>query len=83
MKYMISTCILLLFIIGEVFGRVVNFSLISFGDKATVTFNGKTLDMRRIDDYSRVFSVSGICPDDEFEYAIHIIILLLNIIKYI
>jgi hypothetical protein len=66
---MISTCILLLFIIGEVFGRVVNFSLISFGDKATVTFNGKTLDMRRIDDYSRVFSVSGICPDDEFEYS--------------
>jgi len=63
------SAILLLTVIGHVYGRVVNFSIITFGKDATVSFNGKTLNMLPVDDYSGVRSVSGICPDEEFEYS--------------
>jgi len=62
-------CNVLLFaIIGNVYGRIVNFSLITFGQNVSVTFLGQTVPMRAVDSYSRVFSVSGICPEEEFEY---------------
>lgn len=54
-------------IVGQVFGRIVNFSIISFGKEASVTFNNKTLEMMPVDDYSGVRSVSAISPDEEFE----------------
>lgn len=60
---------LLIALIGQVYGRKVNFKLISFGNQATVTFEGKTLDMKRIDTYSNVHVVSSDCPDGEFEYS--------------
>jgi len=49
------------------FGRVVSFNLITFGKEVTVTFNGKTLPMILVNDYAPVYSLSGICPDEEFE----------------
>jgi len=61
--------IILIAIIEQVYGRFVTFSVISFGSEASVTFNGKTLPMKRIDTYSNVHSVSGICPDEEFKYT--------------
>jgi len=60
---------ILLFIIGNVFGRIVNFNLLTFGNQVTVTYNDKTLEMKRVDNYSNIFSISGLCPDDEFEYV--------------
>jgi hypothetical protein len=60
---------ILLFIIGNVFGRIVNFNLLTFGNQVTVTYNDKTLEMKRVDNYSNIFSISGLCPDDEFEYS--------------
>jgi len=51
------------------FGRVVSFNLITFGKEVTVTFNGKTLPMILVNDYAPVYSLSGICPDEEFEYT--------------
>jgi len=68
MKSLILYVFLLYTVIGHIYGRVVNFSLLTFGQNVSVTFNGKTINMRAIDDFSRVYSVSGICPDDEFEY---------------
>jgi len=63
-------CNILLFaIIGNVYGRIVNFSLITFGQNVSVTFLGRTVPMRPVDSYSHVFSVSGICPEEEFEYV--------------
>jgi hypothetical protein len=47
----------------------VNFSLIAFGNKASITFDGKTLQLQPVDSFSKVFSVSAICPDKEFEYT--------------
>ncbi|ORX83021.1 hypothetical protein BCR32DRAFT_267245 [Anaeromyces robustus] len=60
---------LLLTIIEHVYGRIVNFSLLTFGNNPKVTFNGKTLDMKPIDDYSKVYSVSSIVSNDEFQYT--------------
>ncbi|ORX43450.1 hypothetical protein BCR32DRAFT_298677 [Anaeromyces robustus] len=61
--------ILLLSIIGQVFGRIVTFSLISFGNQVSVTFQGKTLEMKPIDDFSNVFAVSTNCPDEDIQYS--------------
>jgi hypothetical protein len=61
--------IILIAVIGQVYGRFVNFSIIAFGNEASVTFNGKTLPMKKVDAYSNVHTVSGICPDTEFEYS--------------
>jgi len=60
--------VLLLVIIENVFGRVVNFSLITFGNEVTVTYGNKTIPMIRVDNYSNVRSASGFCPDEEFSY---------------
>jgi len=59
------------FIVVEygVFGRIVNFSIITFGNEVTVSYSDKTLNMKPVNEYSHVFSVSGICPEDEFEYT--------------
>ena len=69
MNCIFFSIVLLYAIIGQVYGRVVNFSLLTFGQTVTVTFGEKTLNMKPIDDYSHVHSISGICPDDIFEYA--------------
>jgi len=69
MNYILLSSFLLMIIVGQVFGRIVNFSIISFGKEASVTFNNKTLEMMPVDDYSGVRSVSAISPDEEFEYT--------------
>eukprot|EP00833_Pecoramyces_ruminatium_P004311 jgi/Orpsp1_1/1178343/evm.model.c7180000064929.1 len=69
MNFLISYTVLLIVLIANVYGRIVNFSLLTFGKDATVTFNGKTLEMLSVDDYSGVKSISAICPDEEFEYT--------------
>jgi len=69
MNYILLSSFLLMTIVGQVFGRIVNFSIISFGKEASVTFNNKTLEMMPVDDYSGVRSVSAISPDEEFEYT--------------
>lgn len=69
MNYLLFSGILLFTIIGNVYGRIVNFSIIAFANQVTVTFQERTLDMKRVDDYSSVFSASAICPDAEFEYS--------------
>jgi len=61
--------IVLLTIIGQVFGRIVNFSLLTFGGSATVTVEGKQLVMKRVDNYSSVYSVSAMVSDEELEYT--------------
>ncbi|ORX50709.1 hypothetical protein BCR36DRAFT_583296 [Piromyces finnis] len=61
--------LLFITIIEQVYGRFVTFSLITFGNEASVTFGGKTLPLKRIDNYSNVHSATGICPDEEFEYT--------------
>ncbi|KAL6597295.1 hypothetical protein LY90DRAFT_451319 [Neocallimastix californiae] len=61
--------IFLIALITNVYGRIVNFSLITFGSVVTVTYEGKTLDLAPVDNFSGVHSVSGICPDSEFEYT--------------
>eukprot|EP00833_Pecoramyces_ruminatium_P004084 jgi/Orpsp1_1/1178116/evm.model.c7180000064110.1 len=66
MNFLISYTVLLIVLIANVYGRIVNFSLLTFGKDATVTFNGKTLEMLSVDDYSGVKSISAICPDEEF-----------------
>eukprot|EP00833_Pecoramyces_ruminatium_P008793 jgi/Orpsp1_1/1182825/evm.model.c7180000082795.1 len=66
MNYLLFSGILLFTIIGNVYGRIVNFSIIAFANQVTVTFQERTLDMKRVDDYSSVFSASAICPDAEF-----------------
>jgi len=68
MNCLLFSIILLLAIFNQVYGRIVNFSVISFGRDATVTFNGKTLDMIPVDNFSGVRSISSVCPDEEFEY---------------
>jgi len=67
MNCILISTLLLLAIVGQVFGRIVNFSIIAFGKDASVTFNGKTLNMLPVDNYSGVKSVSAFCPDEEFE----------------
>ncbi|KAG4090038.1 hypothetical protein H8356DRAFT_1279823 [Neocallimastix lanati (nom. inval.)] len=69
MNCILISTLLLLAIVGQVFGRIVNFSIIAFGKDASVTFNGKTLNMLPVDNYSGVKSVSAFCPDEEFEYT--------------
>eukprot|EP00833_Pecoramyces_ruminatium_P005729 jgi/Orpsp1_1/1179761/evm.model.c7180000070675.1 len=66
MSYLLFSCFLLFLIIGYSYGRIVNFNLLAFGNQVSVTYNGKTLSMNPVDGYSRVFSVSGVCPDEEF-----------------
>jgi len=61
--------ILLLCIIGNVFGRIVKFSLITFGNQVTVSFNGGSYQLTPVDNYSRVYSTSAMCPDEPFEYS--------------
>jgi len=69
MNYLNLYSILLIAFISNVYGRIVNFSLLTFGQEATVNFNGKILPMVAVDDFSGVKSVSAICPDEEFEYT--------------
>ena len=67
MNCLLLSTLLIMTIIGQVYGRIVNFSIIAFGKESTVTFNGKTLKMIPVDNFSGVMSVSAICPDEEFE----------------
>jgi len=69
MNQLLLSVVLLYTIIGHVYGRIVSFNLLTFGQNVSVTFNGKTLNMMAIDDYSRVHTVSAICPDNDFEYV--------------
>jgi len=69
MNQLLLSVVLLYTIIGHVYGRIVSFNLLTFGQNVSVTFNGKTLNMMAIDDYSRVHTVSAICPDNDFEYS--------------
>jgi len=73
MKSLILYVFLLYTIIGHVYGRIVNFSLLTFGQNVSVTFNGKTLNMKAIDDFSIVHSFSGIFFYYEFECALLIL----------
>jgi len=66
MNCLIFFTIILFALILNVYGRTVKFSLITFGNNATVTFNNKTLDLKPIDNFSRVYSISSECPDKEF-----------------
>lgn len=68
MNCLIFSSILLFSLIGSIYARVVTFSLIAFGNQVTVTYNGQTLNMPPLDDFSRVYQVSNECPDEEFEY---------------
>jgi len=56
-------------LIANAYGRIVHFSLITFGQEATVTFNGNTLPLQPVDNFSGVRGASAICPDEEFEYT--------------
>jgi len=69
MNRLIFSTILLFTIIGNIYGRVINFRLLAFANKVTVSYEGKTVEMIRVDNYSSVFGASAICPDDEFEYT--------------
>jgi len=69
MNFLIFFTIILFALILNVYGRTVKFSLITFGNNATVTFNNKTLDLKPIDNFSRVYSISSECPDKEFSYT--------------
>ncbi|ORX50708.1 hypothetical protein BCR36DRAFT_326531 [Piromyces finnis] len=69
MSSVLFLAVLLLHIIGQIYGRVVNFNLLTFGQSVSVVFKDKTLTMKLIDNYSHVHSVTGICPDDDFEYT--------------
>ncbi len=82
MKYLLLSVILLYIIIGRAYGRIVNFSLLTFGQNVSVTFNGKTVNMKAVDDFSRVYSGYGICPDDEFEYVLLLLSLLLLLLRF-
>ncbi|ORX42391.1 hypothetical protein BCR36DRAFT_587211 [Piromyces finnis] len=68
MNCLLFSSILLFSLIGNIYGRVVTFSLIAFGNQVTVTFNGQTKNLTPLDNYSRVYQVSAECPDEEFEY---------------
>jgi len=59
----------LFFVISHVYGRMVNFSLVTFGGEAVVNVNGESVPMKRIDDYSSVRSVTINCPEEELEYS--------------
>jgi len=61
--------VLLIAVISSVCGRIVTFSLITFGNEAYVTFNGQSLPMKRVDDFSNVRSASTFLPESqEIEY---------------
>jgi len=68
MNCILFSSILLLSLIGNIYGRSVTFSLIAFGNEVTVTYNGQSIPMQPIDDYSRVHQAyCNNCPDEEFE----------------
>jgi hypothetical protein len=70
MNCILFSSILLLSLIGNIYGRSVTFSLIAFGNEVTVTYNGQSIPMQPIDDYSRVHQAyCNNCPDEEFEYV--------------
>ncbi|ORX80404.1 hypothetical protein BCR32DRAFT_268887 [Anaeromyces robustus] len=60
--------ILLIAILNIVYGRIVTFSVIAFGNEVSVTINGIVNPMRRIDDYSNVHSVTLMLEEVPFEY---------------
>jgi len=68
MNYLLLLHLIFFVIVEHVYGRMVNFSLVTFGNEAYVTVNGETVPMKRIDDYSGVRSVTLDCPNEEFEY---------------
>jgi len=72
MDYLLLSGYLLLLVIGYSYERIVSFNLITFGNQVSVTFNGKTLAMNPLDDYSRVYGISSLCPDEEFEYTYNV-----------
>eukprot|EP00833_Pecoramyces_ruminatium_P002447 jgi/Orpsp1_1/1176479/evm.model.c7180000057791.1 len=57
---------LLLSVIGNVYGRIVSFSVIAFGGQATVSFGGFSYVMNLVDSYSNVHTVSAECPEEAF-----------------
>jgi len=68
MANILFSSILLLSIIGQIYGRIVSFNLLTFGKNVSVTFNSKTLNMAPVDNFSNVYSVSAVCPEDDLEY---------------
>ncbi|KAL6621047.1 coth protein-domain-containing protein [Neocallimastix sp. 'constans'] len=72
MNCLLYSSFLLLLIIGPSFERVVEFKLLAFGNQVSVTFNGNTINMSPVDDYSRVYSASANCPDEEFQYSYNV-----------
>jgi len=61
--------ILLLTFIGQIYGRIVSFSLLTFGSQVTVTINGVVYPMQPVDNYSHVYSASTMLPEEAVTYS--------------
>jgi len=65
-------CLLLsigiLTIIGQVYGRIVSFNLLTFGQAVAVQVDKAVANLTPIDNFSHVHSISVVCPDEDFEY---------------
>jgi len=60
--------ILLLSVIGSVYGRLVSFNVIAFGGQASVTVGGKSYPMNRVDNYSSLHTATIECSEDPINY---------------
>jgi hypothetical protein len=69
MKSILFSTFIFSTIIGSIYGRIVNFSLITFGSQVTVTIGDNVVQLNPVDNFSRVFSVSATCPDEVFQYT--------------
>jgi len=56
--------IFLLSVIGNVYGRLVNFSVVAFGGQASLTIDGLSYPMNRVDNYSSLHTVKVECSED-------------------
>ncbi|KAL6611501.1 hypothetical protein LY90DRAFT_672667 [Neocallimastix californiae] len=60
--------IFLLSVIGNVYGRLVNFSVVAFGGQASLTIDGLSYPMNRVDNYSSLHTVKVECSEDPVKY---------------
>jgi len=60
--------IFLIAVLNSVYGRMVTFSLIAFGNEASVTVGGVNHPMKRIDNYSNVHAVTLMLEEAPYEY---------------
>jgi len=59
-------------IIGQTYGRIVSFNLLTFGGQCGVQVGDKFINMPAVDDYSGVHSASVICPDEDIKYQYYV-----------